>query len=126
MNAYFMLFALLVQASIPARTAFRKPAFSSAAIASMVVPAGEHTISFNSPGCFPVSRTIFALPSTACSQPVSLTAREPVAHCSVRKGFNKQKYVGRGAAADGYDGVNEPFGHDFCLAACFKKCQHFF
>ena len=33
--------------------------------ASMVVPAGEVTISLSSPGCFPVSRTILALPSTA-------------------------------------------------------------
>ncbi len=33
----------------------------------MVVPAGEQTISLSSPGCFPVSRTIFAEPKTACA-----------------------------------------------------------
>ena len=33
----------------------------------MVVPAGEQTSSFSCPGCFPVSSTILALPSTACA-----------------------------------------------------------
>ena len=50
--------------------AFNEPfsSFSSRTrTASIVVPAGEQTISFNSPGCIPVSRTIFALPSTACA-----------------------------------------------------------
>ena len=32
-----------------------------------VVPAGEQTMSLSSPGCMPVSRTILALPSTACA-----------------------------------------------------------
>ena len=43
------------------------PSSSNVRTASIVVPAGEQTISFNSPGCFPVSRTIFALPRTACA-----------------------------------------------------------
>ena len=34
---------------------------------AVVFPAGEHTMSFSSPGCLPVSNTIFAEPSTACA-----------------------------------------------------------
>ena len=45
-------------------TVSRKPPCSKAATASMVVPPGEQTASFNSPGCFPVSNTIFAAPKT--------------------------------------------------------------
>ena len=48
-------------------TALRNPICSNTRTPPIVVPAGEHTISFNSPGCFPVSNTIFALPRTACA-----------------------------------------------------------
>jgi len=40
-----------------------------------VVPAGEHTISLSSAGCFPVSKTIFALPSTAWAANLYACAR---------------------------------------------------
>ena len=43
------------------------PLSSNTPTPSIVVPAGEQTISFNSPGCIPVSNTIFALPYTACA-----------------------------------------------------------
>ena len=47
--------------------AFLKPRLSSTSTASIVVPAGEHTMSFNYPGCFPVSNTILAEPKTLCA-----------------------------------------------------------
>lgn len=40
------------------------PFFSSSLTPAMVVPAGEVTMSFSCPGCFPVSSTIFAAPSS--------------------------------------------------------------
>ena len=58
------------QVSIASNTALRSPFSSRTRTAWIVVPAGEHTISFSSPGCFPVSSTIFALPSTACAAKV--------------------------------------------------------
>ena len=61
-HIFFPLSAAPCNAS---NTALRKPFFSRIRTPSMVVPAGEHTISFNSPGCMPVSRSSFALPSTA-------------------------------------------------------------
>jgi len=42
-----------------------KPFSSNVATASIVVPPGEQTISFNAPGCIPVYSTIFAEPNTA-------------------------------------------------------------
>ena len=61
-HIFFPLSAAPCNAS---NTALRKPFFSRIRTPSMVVPAGEHTISFSSPGCIPVSRSSFALPSTA-------------------------------------------------------------
>ena len=60
-------FDLFIQPTIASMILFLKPSFSSIATASIVVPAGEQTISFNFPGCLPVSSNIFALPSTACA-----------------------------------------------------------
>ena len=45
-------------------TAFLSPCSSRVSTAAIVVPPGEHTISFSSPGCLPVSRTILAAPYT--------------------------------------------------------------
>ena len=59
---FYIPFVFLVQACIASIILLRNPFSSSTRTASMVVPAGEHTISFNSPGCFPVSSTILALP----------------------------------------------------------------
>ncbi len=50
------------QASCASITAPRKPSASREATASIVVPPGEQTMSFNCPGCFPVSSTILAEP----------------------------------------------------------------
>lgn len=46
------------QAFWAAITVLRKEPSSNLATAAMVVPAGEQTASFNSPGCLPVSNTI--------------------------------------------------------------------
>lgn len=50
------------EARTASMAALRKPFLSNAATPSMVVPPGLHTASFNSPGCFPVSSTMAALP----------------------------------------------------------------
>ena len=62
--AYVFLFLEARVASITALLRFSR---SSTATASMVVPPGEQTMSFNSPGCIPVSRSILALPRTDCA-----------------------------------------------------------
>ena len=62
---FYIFLDFSAHTSIASIKALLNPAASSTFTASIVVPAGEHTISFNSPGCFPVSRTIFALPITA-------------------------------------------------------------
>ena len=53
---------------VPASDVFSKwprmPPFSSAYMPSIVVPPGEHTASFNLPGCSPVSSTILAAPTS--------------------------------------------------------------
>ena len=54
-----------VQRFIAEMIAVLKPFSSSVTTASIVVPLGEQTISFNTPGCIPVSSTIFAEPNTA-------------------------------------------------------------
>ena len=64
-----------VQAFIASMTAPRNPFSSKTRTASIVVPAGEHTISLSSAGCFPVSKTIFALPSTAWAANLYACAR---------------------------------------------------
>ena len=50
------------EARTASMAALRKPFLSNAATPSMVVPPGLHTASFSSPGCFPVSSTMAALP----------------------------------------------------------------
>ena len=62
---YYNFLPFSAAAVSASNTALRKPFFSRIRTPSMVVPAGEHTISFSSPGCIPVSRSSFALPSTA-------------------------------------------------------------
>ena len=52
------------QAFWAAITVLRKEPSSNFATAAMVVPAGEQTASFNSPGCLLVSNTILAAPRT--------------------------------------------------------------
>ena len=59
---YYIFLDLSAHTFIASITALLSPFSSRTRTASIVVPAGEHTISFNSPGCFPVSSTIFALP----------------------------------------------------------------
>ena len=44
--------------------AARNPRASRARTPWMVEPPGEHTASFRAPGCFPLSSTIRAAPST--------------------------------------------------------------
>jgi tryptophan synthase beta chain len=66
-ESHYIHFDFSMQASMASITAARMPFSSSTLTAWMVVPPGEHTISFNSPGCFPVSSTILALPSTDCA-----------------------------------------------------------
>ena len=61
----YSFFVLAMQALTASMTALLIPSFSRVLTPSMVVPAGEQTMSFSSPGCFPVSNTIFALPRTA-------------------------------------------------------------
>ena len=77
-------------------TAWRKPDSSRAYTPSMVVPAGEQTASLSSPGCCPVSRTIFADPSTVCAanrmaearvQNVSLTDFDAMAEAAAQEGY---------------------------------------
>ena len=63
----YIPFATSTHAFIASMTALLNPCSSNTPTASIVVPAGEHTMSLSSPGCFPVSRTIFALPRTACA-----------------------------------------------------------
>ena len=58
---------LLYTASDALSTALRRPYSSSAATPSMVVPAGDHTWSFKTAGCSPVSNTMAAAPFTACA-----------------------------------------------------------
>ena len=64
-----------VAASTASIAAPRRPARSSACSPAMVVPPGLATASFSAPGCWPVSRTIFALPSTVCAASASATSR---------------------------------------------------
>ena len=64
-NIYYFL-PRLFDFSVHAETAFiivpLKFPFSKISSASIVVPPGDVTSSFKTPGCFPVSRTIFADP----------------------------------------------------------------
>ena len=48
-------------------TVLRKPPRSSACTPTIVLPAGEQTLSFNSAGCLPVWSTISAEPASACA-----------------------------------------------------------
>ena len=72
------------------------PFSSSTRTAWIVVPAGEHTISLSSPGCFPVSRTIFALPSTAWAANVYawLLGMPPATAASAIASININTYAG--------------------------------
>ena len=62
---YYRLLDLSTHAFCASIMLLLNPLSSKTRTASIVVPAGEQTISFNSPGCMPVSNTIFALPNTA-------------------------------------------------------------
>mmetsp|Transcript_5175 Transcript_5175/g.18563 ORF Transcript_5175/g.18563 Transcript_5175/m.18563 type:complete len:205 (-) Transcript_5175:308-922(-) len=60
----------------------RTPHRSNSATAAIVVPPGDVTPSFNAPGCFPVSMTIFAAPITvlaarSCATPRGSPAKTP-------------------------------------------------
>ena len=48
-------------------SALRTPPSSSSCAPSIVVPPGLQTMSLSSPGCLPVSSTIFAVPSIVCA-----------------------------------------------------------
>ena len=63
---------LSVAASTASINAARKCDRSSWCTAEIVVPPGEQTASFSSPGCFPVWRTIFAAP---CNQTWGIVAK---------------------------------------------------
>ena len=65
-----------MMASMHSMHAERSPAFSSAATPQIVVPFGEHTASFKTPGCCPVTCISFALPSTVCAIRRYAVARE--------------------------------------------------
>ena len=67
LSIIYILRDLSAHAFMHSMTLLRNPFSSSLHTPAMVVPAGEHTISLSSPGCFPVSSTILALPSTDCA-----------------------------------------------------------
>ena len=58
----YIPFATSTHAFIASMTALLNPCSSNTPTASIVVPAGEHTLSFNTPGCSPVSSCNLALP----------------------------------------------------------------
>ena len=62
--SFYKLLDLSLAFTTQSITACLKPPSSRASHPSMVVPAGEVTMSFSWPGCMPVSRIIFADPST--------------------------------------------------------------
>src|SRR5262249_44104283 len=64
-----------VAASTAVMKAPRTPARSSSCRPAMVVPPGLATLSFNRPGCWPVSSTILAAPSTVCAASASAASR---------------------------------------------------
>ena len=64
-----------VAASTAAINAPRTARFSNSAIPAIVVPPGLATASFNSPGCRPVSNTIFAAPKPVWAANFVATAR---------------------------------------------------
>ena len=64
-NVYYINSLARCQAALTACiTVERKEPSSKAAMPAMVVPPGEQTMSFSSPGCLPLSRTIDAEPKT--------------------------------------------------------------
>ena len=77
-------------------TACRKRSASKAQTPSIVVPAGEQTASFSSPGCRPSPEPSLALPKTVCAANLTAFARGSPATSSVGQRFDKQIDVGRG------------------------------
>ncbi len=67
LRLFYNCFDFSTQASTAPITLPRSPISSSVCTPSIVVPPGEQTISFSSPGCFPVSSKSFALPITLCA-----------------------------------------------------------
>ena len=74
---------------------------SSACSPAMVVPPGLATASFSAPGCWPVSSTIFAAPSTVCAASARATSRgRPHLHAAVGQRLDDHVDERRAAAAE--------------------------
>mmetsp|Transcript_2930 Transcript_2930/g.13194 ORF Transcript_2930/g.13194 Transcript_2930/m.13194 type:complete len:313 (-) Transcript_2930:462-1400(-) len=77
-------------------TVARRPPFSSSCTARMVVPPGEQTLSLSSPGCDPVSNTIFDAPMTvwAARRLASTRGRPAATPPSASASMNWKTYAG--------------------------------
>ena len=92
--------------------------------ASIVVPAGEHTMSFNSPGCFPVSSIIFRA-SVHClgCKLICLLPGHTLCYSRISHRFNKHEYIRRRASAYCHDRVDQMLWHDLDLAESAEQFQ---
>ena len=86
--------------------------FSNSCKPSIVVPPGLVTWSLSAPGCWPVSKTIFAAPKTVCAASfVANVARQTGRHAAVAQRFDELINISRTAAAQAGHGIEQRFLH---------------